>query len=135
MEISTRHARAAPEIRPGRRVLLAFFSLPFAAPPRAGGYVDTKGFSPKGREQVSGEFRRRGFEVSLRRLTLDPFRGLVARELKIYDARDRRRLLAVIDEVQLDLDYASLAHGKVSLNALDLREARLALPVDPSMPQ
>lgn len=117
------------------RVLLAFFAILLAAVLGAGWYVYDKGFTRKWREQVSAEFRKRGVEVSLRRLTLDPFRGLVARELKIYDARDRRRLLAVIDEVQLGMNYASLARGQVSLDSLDLREATLSLPVDPTQRQ
>ena len=118
-----------------RRVLLAFLALLLAAVLGSGWYVYHRGFTRKWRDQVSGEFRRRGVEVSLRRLTLDPFRGLVANELKIYDARDHRRLLAVIDEVQLDVNYASLARGHVAIDALDLREATLALPVDPREPQ
>ena len=118
-----------------RRVLLAFFALLLAVGFGAAWYVFNKGFTRKWREQVSAEFRKRGVEVSLRRLTLDPFRGLVAKELKVYDARDRRRLLAVIDEVQLDVNYANLARGEAFLDALDLREATLSLPVDPAEPQ
>jgi hypothetical protein len=118
-----------------RRVLLVFLALLIAAALGAGWYVLNKGFTRKWRERVSAEFRKRGVEVSLRRLTLDPFRGLVAKELKIYDARDRRRQLAVIDEVQLSVNYASLARGQVAIDALDLRETTLALPVDPKNPQ
>ncbi|MGB8168821.1 MAG: AsmA-like C-terminal region-containing protein [Chthoniobacteraceae bacterium] len=118
-----------------RRVLLAFLALLFAAILGAGWYVYKKGFTRRWRNEVSEEFRKRGFEVSLRRLTLDPFRGLVAREMKIYDASDRRRLLAVIDEVQLGVNYANLARGEVAIDSLDLREATLALPVDPTQPQ
>ncbi len=114
------------------RVLLAFLALLLAAAIGAGWYVFDKGFTRKWREQVSEEFRKRGVEVSLRRLTLDPFRGLVAKELKIYDASDRRRLLAVIDEVQLGVNYANFTRGQVALDSIDLREATLALPVDPS---
>src|SRR5262249_18001290 len=74
-------------------------------------------------------------EVSLHRLTLDPFRGLVAKELKNFDAKDRRRLLAVIDEVQLGVNYANLAHRKTFLDSLDLHDATLALPLGPKDPQ
>jgi len=118
-----------------RRVLLAFFALLLTAVLGAGWYVYKQGFTRKWRDQVTAEFRQRGVEVSLRRLTLDPFRGLVARELKVYDARDRRRVLAVIDEVQLDVNYANLVRGQTFLDALDLRETTLALPIDPEQPQ
>lgn len=118
-----------------RRVLLALFSLFLAVVLGAGWYVYKQGFTRKWREQVTAEFRQRGVEVSLRRLTLDPFRGLVGSELKIYDARDRRRLLAVFDEVLLGVNYANLFRGKTFLDSLDLREAKLALPIDPEQPQ
>ncbi len=117
-----------------RRVLLAFLALLLAAVIGAGWYVYHQGFTRRWRDQVTAEFRQRGIEVSLRRLTLDPFRGLVARELKVYDARDRRRVLAVIDEAQLGVNYANLARGQTFLDSLDLREATLALPVDPADP-
>ncbi|MEA3210737.1 MAG: hypothetical protein QOE70_3794 [Chthoniobacter sp.] len=118
-----------------RRVLLAFFALLLIAVLGVGWYVYHKGFTRKWRHQVTEEFRKRGVEVSLRRLTLDPFRGLVARDLVVFDARDRRRTLAVVDEVLLAVDYAHLARGKAFLDALDLREANLALPIDPTKPQ
>jgi hypothetical protein len=118
-----------------RRVLLALFALLLAALVGMGWYAYDKGFTRKWRDEVSAEFRKRGVEVSLRRLTLDPLRGLVAKELKVFDARDHRRLLAVIDEVQLGVNYANLARGRTFLDTLDLRDATLALPVDPKEPQ
>jgi hypothetical protein len=69
--------------------LLAFLLLVFLA--GLGRYVYIKGFTSKWREYVTREFRKRGFEISLQRLTLDPFRGLVAKDVLVYDASDRRR--------------------------------------------
>lgn len=120
---------------PVHRVLLAFLALLVAGALGVAWYVYDKGFTRRWRDQVSAEFRKRGVEVSLRRLTLDPFRGLVAKQLKVFDARDRRRLIAVIDEVQLDVNYANLLRGEAFLDALDLREATLSLPIDPTKPQ
>ena len=33
------------------------------------------------------EFGRFGLQISVRRLTLDPFRGLVAKDVEIYDSQ------------------------------------------------
>jgi hypothetical protein len=132
--ISTRHSRDGPEIPAVRRVLLTFLALLLAGAIGAAWYVYDKGFTRTWRDQVSEEFRKHGVEVSLRRLTVDPFRGLVARDLKVFDARDRRRMLAVIDEMQLGVNYAALARGENFLETLDLREATLSLPVDPTKP-
>lgn len=127
--------RSGPEIRAVRRVLLALFALFLAAVIGAGWYVYDKGFTREWRMTVSEEFRKRGVEVSLRRLTFDPFRGLIAKDLKVFDARDRRRVLAVFNEVQLGVNYANLMRGRTFLDSLDLRDARLALPLDPAQPQ
>ena len=58
----------------------------------AGGwYVAKKGFSRNWRNKVVEELHKRGVEVSVRRLTLDPFRGLIARDVRIYDYKKREK--------------------------------------------
>ena len=44
-----------------------------------GWYLARKGFGRQWRNRLVEELHKRGVEVSLRRLTLDPFRGLIAR--------------------------------------------------------
>ena len=78
------------------------------------------------------EFRKRGVELSLRRLTLEPFRGIVAKEVKVYEKRGRKRTVAFVDEVLLVINYANLLRGKTFIDALDLRDANLDVPVDPT---
>lgn len=100
----------------------------------AGWYVCTKGFTRPWRTFIAGEFAKRGVELTIQRLTLDPFRGLVARDVKLYEARSRHRVLAVIDEMQLGVNYAQAIRGGGFLDSVDLREARLSLPIDPDNP-
>jgi hypothetical protein len=64
----------------------------------------------------------------VRRLTLDPFRGLVAQDLRIYDFRNRDKPLAVISEVSLDINYAALLHRQPFINAIDVRNADVTFP-------
>jgi hypothetical protein len=118
-----------------RRLFLVLLTLVFSGLLGAGWYAYERGFTRKWRGFVSGEFRKRGLEVSLQRLALDPFRGFVAREVKIYDSKERRRTLAVIDDIRLVVNYANLLRGEPFLEALDLRDARLALPVDTRNPR
>lgn len=99
----------------------------------AGGwYLAKKGFSRNWREKVVEELHKRGVEASVRRLTLDPFRGLIARDLRIYDYKRREKTLAVVSEVALDINYAALLHHQPFLNALDIRNADLTIPLPPS---
>ena len=98
----------------------------------AGGwYLAKKGFSRNWREKVVEELHKRGVEASVRRLTLDPFRGLIARDVRIYDYKKREKTLAVVSEISLDINYAALFHHQPFLNALDIRNGNLAIPLPP----
>src|SRR4051794_22688833 len=77
-----------------RRVLLTLFVLFLAATLGGLWYASKKGFTSKWRGYVKEEFHKRGVEVTLRRLTLDPLRGLVAKEVRVFDARGKNRVLA-----------------------------------------
>ena len=93
-----------------------------------GWYLANKGFGRQWRTTVADELRRRGVEASVRRLTLDPFRGLVAQDVRIYDFKDRAKLFAVISELSLDINYAALLHRQPFLNAVDIRNANVTFP-------
>ena len=98
----------------------------------AGGwYLAKKGFSRNWRNTVVEELHKRGVEASVRRLTLDPFRGLIARDVRIYDYKKRERTLAVVSELSLDINYAALFHHQPFLNALDIRDSDLTIPLPP----
>ena len=114
-----------------RRFANVIFTLLAAALLGCGWYVYNKGFTKKWRTFVSEEFRKRGVELTLRKLTLDPVRGVIAQEVKVFDAPDQKRTLAVIDDMRLVINWANLIRGKTFLDALDLRDARLSLPLDP----
>src|SRR4051794_37638637 len=100
----------------------------------AGWYASNKGFTRKWREEISREFRKRGVEVSIKRLTLDPFEGLVARDVRIVDKKDSNKFHAVISRIVLDINYANLLQREPFLNAITLRDANLTLPINPSNP-
>jgi hypothetical protein len=99
----------------------------------AGWYVYRKGFTKKWRQFIATEFHKRGVEISFSRLTLDPVHGLVARDVVIVDNKDSNKTLAVINRIALDIDFISFMRGKPFLKALDLLDARLSLPIDPSV--
>jgi AsmA-like C-terminal region len=92
-------------------------------------YLAKRGFGRQWRYRVVEELRKHGVEASVRRLTLDPFRGLVAQDVRIFDYHNRENTLARISEIALDINYAALLHRQPFLNALDIRNAQLALPL------
>jgi hypothetical protein len=93
-----------------------------------GWYLAKRGFGKEWRDRVSQELHKRGVEASIQRLTVDPVRGLIAQNVRIYDFKNRENTLAVISEVALDINYAALLHHQPFLNALDVRGAELTIP-------
>src|ERR1051326_5888882 len=94
-----------------------------------GYYLGKRGFGREWRARVVEELHKRGVEAYIGRLTLDPFRGLVARNVRIFDYKNRENTLALISEVSLDINYAALIHHQPFLNALDVRDAQITLPL------
>jgi AsmA-like protein len=93
-----------------------------------GYYLAKRGFGRQWRYRVVEELRKHGVEANIGRLTLDPFRGLVAKNVRIFDYKNRENTLALISEVSLDINYAALIHHQSFLNALDVRDAQIILP-------
>ena len=114
-----------------RRVLLVFLALLAATLLGTGWYAYHRGFTSKWRTLVTDEFRKRGIELELTRLTLDPRRGFVAQEVRVFETRERKKSIVFIDEMVLQVNYANLVRRKTFLDALDLHEAHLSLPLDP----
>src|SRR5438477_8817168 len=98
-----------------------------AAAISGGWYMARKGFGGRTRARIVEELHRRGVEASIGHLTLNPFRGLVARNVRIFTYRDRTHTLAFISEIVLDINYAAFFHHQPFLNALDIRNAEVTL--------
>ena len=113
-----------------RRVLRVLLVLAAATLVWACWYAAKRGLTRSWRERVFAEFRARGIEVTFKKLTVDPLRGFVARDVAIYDANDRQRILAEIDRLTLNLDWNRLVRRRTFVTALELHDARLSLPLD-----
>ena len=122
--------RPGPSFR--RRVLISILRFSavvlIAAAIGGGWYLARKGFRGQWRSRVVAELHRRGVEAQIGHLTLDPFRGLVARDVRIFSYKDRSETLASISEIALDINYAAFFHHQPFLNALDIRNAEVTLP-------
>ncbi|HET9418514.1 MAG TPA: AsmA-like C-terminal region-containing protein [Chthoniobacterales bacterium] len=97
-----------------------------------GWYLSKKGFGREWRSRIAEELHKHGVEAHIRRLTLDPFRGLIAKDVRIFDYKRRENTLARISEIALDINYAALLHHQPFLNALDIRNAQITLPIKTS---
>ena len=129
----TQYSAQRPRSRGARRFVAIVIRLTIFAAVIAifggGYYLARRGFGREWRTRVVEELHKRGVEAHIGRLTLDPFRGLVARNVRIFDYRNRETMLAVISEVSLDINYAALVHHEPFLNALDVRDAQITFPI------
>ena len=75
-------------------------------------YLYHKGFSKSWRDWVVAELRDHGVEASFGSLTVEPFRGLIARDVKVYDSRARKRVIARINEMVVEANYAHAARSR-----------------------
>src|SRR6266404_4130398 len=112
-----------------RSILRLSIVLLVAAAISGGWYLARKGFRGQWRSRVVEEMHRRGVEASIGHLTLDPFRGLVARDVRIFSYKNRTETLAFISQIALDINYAAFFHHQPFLNALDIRNAQVTLPL------
>ncbi len=118
-----------------RRILTSIAALLTLGLLAAGWYAYDKGFTRKWRTFVAREFRKRGVELWMSRLTLDPMRGIIAKNVQVFDGKDKRRTIAVIDEMRLMINWANFVRGHPFVDALDLTDASLSLPIDPKEPR
>ena len=116
-------------VRFARTALRFIVVLALASVIGGGWYLARKGFSRQWRTRVIEELHKRGVEASIGRLTLDPFRGLIARDVRIFSYKNRANTLAVVSEIALDINYAALFQHQSFLNALDVRNAQITLPL------
>jgi hypothetical protein len=127
------YSAQTPRLRRARRVIATAIRLTILAALVAifggGYYLARRGFGREWRYRVVEELHKRGVEAQIGRLTLDPFRGLVAKNVRIFDYRNRENTLALISEVSLDINYAALIHHEPFLNALDVRDAQITFPI------
>jgi len=97
-------------------------------------YGYAKGFGRRWRGLLEKEFDRYGLSIDVTKLTLDPFHGLIARDVAIFDSKSGDTLLAEINNISLDVNYANLFQHEPALNSVDLRNARIVIPLDPRKP-
>jgi hypothetical protein len=97
-------------------------------------YGYARGFGRRWRGLLEKEFDRYGLSIDVSKLTLDPFHGLIARDVTIFDSKSGDALLAEINNISLDVNYANLFQHEPALNSVDLRNARIVIPLDPRKP-
>ncbi|OYW30201.1 MAG: hypothetical protein B7Z47_03880 [Chthoniobacter sp. 12-60-6] len=115
------------------RRLLLFLTTSFLL---AGGvYLNTLSFHERWHGFVTGELAQHGVHLNFEHLTVNPFGGLVAKGVKVFNDASKEHVVAAVDRLNLDVDFGSLIEGRVKIDGLELLHASVALPVDPERPE
>ncbi len=126
--------RGSRDGRAVRRFLQITFLLLLLAAGIGGRYLYNRGLTKSWRELVVAEVRKHGVEVSFSRLTVRPFRGLVAKDVRFYDSPARNRVIAHMNEMVIEANYAHAIKHKPFLDALTLVDTTLRIPLDARNP-
>ncbi|MEM7014533.1 MAG: hypothetical protein AAF585_23985, partial [Verrucomicrobiota bacterium] len=94
-------------------------------------YAQDKGFTHEWREVIETQFADRGVYLELRRLNLDPFRGLIAKDVVVYEDVEETIPLLTISRITLDIDITKIFDANLALRAFDVRNANVTIPLDP----
>jgi hypothetical protein len=120
-----------------RNLRTAVWLILFALIPLAFGalyWANRTGLPDEWRKAIEQEISKRGAHVEIASLTYVPLRGFVAGNVRIFAERERIHEISRLERVQLVLDNSRLARGEFRLSKIELRNARLSLPVDPKSP-
>ena len=108
-------------------LLLVFVGIPVLA-----WYLREEGIGFGAREALARSLSNHAIEVSIGRLALDPFAGLLARDIAIHDRSLGGRLIARVSAIALSLNLSELTNRRIMVDKLSLANAGVSIPVENS---
>jgi hypothetical protein len=97
-------------------------------------WANKTGLPDEWREALEMEISKHGAHVEIGSLTYIPLRGFVAKNVRIFDKENTSHEISRLESIGLVLDNTRLARGEFRLRKIELKNARLLLPVDPKNP-
>lgn len=121
----------SPAIRWGIRWLLRGVAvLLFIGLPGTVLYFREIGFDANVRQRIAQAIGRDAARITIDRLTVDPFRGLVAENIEVFEPRPGGGAsLSQIKEIVLSLNLSALFQKKIVIDSLQLNDSRVSIPV------
>ena len=97
-------------------------------------WANRTGMPEAWRAVIEREISKQGAYMKIGTLRYIPFRGITASEVRIYSDPACQREISRLEGIVLDIDKSKLSRGILQLTKIELKEARLILPVDPNNP-
>ncbi len=119
-----------------RWTIRAFLFVLFACVPAGIFYLREVGIGPEWKERVASALGGNDFRTEIGKLTVDPFKGLVAENVVVRDTREERDV-ARIEHIVVSLNLADLVAGHVTIDQVELDETDVSIPLgkEPDSPR
>ncbi len=112
-----------------RWTIRAFLFLLFVCLPVAIIYLRELGIGYEWKERVAAALGGDGFQTEIGKLTVDPFKGLVAQNVVVRETSGEQRDLARIEHLVVSLNLADLLSGRVTIDQVELDETDVSVPL------
>jgi hypothetical protein len=97
-------------------------------------WANHTGLPESWRATIEHEISKQGAYVKIGALSYLPLQGVVASKVKVFSDAAQTHEISRLESVLLDFDKTKLARGLVRVTKIELKDARLLLPVDPNDP-
>ena len=97
-------------------------------------WANRTGLPPAWRAMIEREIEKQGAYLEIGGLSYIPLRGVVATDVHVFSETAHVHQMARLERIVLDFDKTLLARGVFHLTKIDLKDAKLTLPVNPKDP-
>ncbi len=81
------------------------------------------------KEQIAAALSGPAYQVKIGRLSLDPFKGLIAQGIEVRDTKDESRSLAQVERVVVSVNFSDLLARRVSIDHIELDKTDVSIPL------
>jgi hypothetical protein len=89
------------------------------------------------KERVASALGGDGFRTEIGKLSIDPFKGLIANNVEVWETTGDARNLARIERLVVSISFSDLLAGRVTIDHLQLDETDVSVPIgaEPDAPR
>ena len=80
-------------------------------------------------ERVAAALSGNGFRTEIGKLSVDPFKGLIANNVEVWEAAGDGRSLARIERLVVSVNFTDLLAGRIAVDHVQLDETDISIPM------
>ncbi|MGA7214155.1 MAG: hypothetical protein WBX20_08110, partial [Terrimicrobiaceae bacterium] len=80
-------------------------------------------------ERVAAALSGNGFRTEIGKLSVDPFKGLIANNVEVREAAGDGRSLARIERLVVSVNFTDLLAGRIAVDHVQLDETDISIPM------